>query len=529
MTQPLLLTNEAVAWAAIHAGLTAAYAYPGTPSTEILETLLQCKQAGEPIQASWSANEKTAYEEALGVSFVGRRALVAMKHVGLNVAADPFMSSALTTIHGGLVLVVADDPGMHSSQNEQDSRYYAEFANVLCLEPSTAQEAYHMTREAFDLSERFHMPIVVRLVTRVAHARSLVTFSPRRDPNPLDKVKEANNWILMPMNAKRQWKNLLAQQSALLDYSESCSHNRLSLAGSSLGVVTTGIADTYYREILEELDTHPSHLHIGSYPLPVSKLRKLAEHVDTLLFLEDGYPLVERKFRGIIPPDIRIKGKLSGHLPLDGELTPESVRTAFGLPVHPGLQVSDPSLVTPRPPQLCSGCPHADTFDFIKQAITSYPQHFVASDVGCYTLGALPPYEAIETCVCMGSSIGMARGAAEAGFYPVVATIGDSTFLHSGMPSLLDAISANTNMTLVIMDNEVVAMTGGQPSLLPSSRMKEIVLGLGVSPEHVHVVNAHRSKRIENLEIAKQEIAYPGLSVIIAVRECVETAKRHKH
>lgn len=528
MTQSLLLANEAIAWGAIHAGLSAAYAYPGTPSTEIVETLIQLQQSGEPIHASWSANEKTAYEEALGVSFVGRRALVAMKHVGLNVAADPFMSSALTKIHGGLVLVVADDPGMHSSQNEQDSRYYAEFAHILCLEPSTAQEAYLMTREAFDLSERFHLPVMLRMVTRVAHSRSLVEMSPRRSVNPLSKVEDAQHWILMPMNARRQWRNLLSQQPALLDYSESCHYNHLNLAGFSLGVVTTGVADTYFREIQGELDVTPSHLHIGSYPLPVTKLRQLVEHVDTLLFLEDGYPFVERKFLGLLSPDIRVKGRVSGHVPLDGELTPERVRAAFGLPVHQGMQLADPSIVSSRPPQLCAGCPHIDTFEFIKLALTPYNQHFVASDVGCYTLGALPPYEAIETCVCMGSSIGMAKGAAEAGFYPVVATIGDSTFLHSGMPSLLDAVAANTNMTLVIMDNEVVAMTGGQPSLLPSSRMKEIVLGLGVSPEHVHVIYTHRSKRAENLEIAKQEIAYPGLSVIIAVRECVETMKRHK-
>ena len=529
MIDMVLLGDEAVALGAVHAGLTASYAYPGTPSTEITEYLLRhAARYGKP-KATWCTNEKTAYEEALGVSMVGRRAMVSMKHVGLNVASDPFMNSALVAINGGLVVVVADDPGMHSSQNEQDSRYYADFARVICLEPANQQEAYVMTREAFDLSERFHIPVLVRLVTRLAHSRAIVTVGEAREENPLHKAADWKGWTLLPANARRQWHSLLERQKDFLVYSEASPHNALTItARHDLGIITTGLARNYYHENLEDLGGPPPHLHIGAYPIPVSKVRELLSHVEKVLVFEEGYPLVERFLRGIIPPGVAIAGKESGEVPADGELTPDIVRRALGLPVRRGMELPGGVTLPNRPPQLCDGCPHGDSLQALHAALKAFSTTLVTSDIGCYTLGALPPYSAIESCVCMGASIGMAKGAADAGFRPAVAVIGDSTFLHSGITPLIDAVAANTDMTLVIVDNQAVAMTGGQQTMLPSSSLKPLVLGLGVDPEHCHVLKAHRTATKANIEIIKTELDYHGLSVIITVRECIETLKAKK-
>ena len=524
MADMVVLGDEAVALGAVHSGLTAAYAYPGTPSTEILEYLRAYAGKFDGPLAAWTANEKTAYEEALGVSFAGRRALVAMKHVGLNVAADPFMNSALVAIHGGLVVAVADDPGMHSSQNEQDSRHFADFARVICLEPANAQEAYEMTREAFDLSERFHIPVMVRLVTRLAHSRGVIHVSPPRDENPASKVPVPSSWILLPANARRQWRALLDRQGDIRAYTAGSHHNVLSLDHRELGVITAGLGRNYYLENLEDIGFVPSHLHIGAYPIPADSVRLLVDHVKRVLVLEDGYPYIERQLRGLVPSSVEIQGKESGHLPPDGELTPDIVRVALGLRVRPGVDVAGLDLPS-RPPQLCQGCPHGDMYQSIRKALEGFETSIVTSDIGCYTLGALPPYGAIESCVCMGASVGMAKGAADAGFHPVIAVIGDSTFLHSGVTPLMDAIAANTDMTLIILDNEVVAMTGGQPSLVPSSRFEGLLRGLGVDAEHLHVITAHPRQVEQNSAIIRRELAHRGLSVIVGVRECLETAR----
>ncbi len=529
MPHRILLGDEAVALGAIHAGLTSAYAYPGTPSTEILEFLLDHqKRHGHP-HAAWSANEKTAYEEALGAVFAGRRAMVSMKHVGLNVAADAFVNSALLGIQAGFVVTVADDPGMHSSQNEQDSRFYADFARVPCLEPADQQEAYDMTREAFDRSEAFGVPVMLRLVTRLAHSRTGVETGEPRGENALRKTADPASWILLPANARRRWVSLLDRQHEFTAWSEDCRWNTLTLNPSrrELGVITCGIARNYYRENLDDLGWLPSHLHIGAYPLPVALIRRLAEHCERILVLEDGQPLVERQLRGLIPGGKPVSGRMSGELPATGELTPDNVRAALGIAPHAAVTF-DPGALPARPPQLCQGCPHGHAFHALQQALAGSDTHMVTSDIGCYTLGALPPWRAIESCVCMGASIGMAKGAAEAGFRPVVAVIGDSTFLHSGMPSLLDAAAHDTPMTVIILDNEATAMTGGQDPLVPSSRLYEVVLGLGVKPAHLHVVDAHPRKVDANAAVLGRELAHPGLSVIIAVRECIETAKTHK-
>lgn len=528
MTQEILLGDESVALGAIHAGITAAYAYPGTPSTEIMEFLLGSQQRKGSPHATWCVNEKTAYEAALGVCFAGRRALVSMKHVGLNVAADPFMNSALVATHGGLVLAVADDPGMHSSQNEQDSRYYADFARVPCLEPATQQEAYDMTREAFDLSERFAVPVMMRLVTRLAHSRTNVSVGEPRGENPIARAPQRNSWILLPANARRQWNDLLARQAAIDAWSEGCAHQRLTLHPTrrDFGVITAGVGRNYLRENLHDLGWEPSHLHIGAYPLPVALIRRLASHVKTLLVLEDGYPYIERQLRGLLPQSIEIIGRMSGAVPAAGELSPDTVRAALGMPPRT-LRALDGFVVPTRPPQLCQGCPHGHSYHALQAALEGSSSPMVTADIGCYTLGALPPYQAIESCVCMGASIGMAKGAADAGVHPVVAVIGDSTFLHSGIGPLMDAAAADTNMTVLILDNETIGMTGTQEPVVPPSRLEALARATGVAAEHFHVVDAHPRRVQENAALLQRELAHRGLSVVIARRECKVAAKRH--
>jgi indolepyruvate ferredoxin oxidoreductase alpha subunit len=527
MSEMVLLGDEAVALGAVHAGLTAAYAYPGTPSTEIVEYLIRYQRTHGGPRAQWCANEKTAYEAALGVSFAGRRTMVAMKHVGLNVAADPFMNSALVHINGGLVVAVADDPGMHSSQNEQDSRYFADFARVVCFEPASHQEAYEMTSEAFDVSERFHIPVVLRLVTRLAHSRGIVHTREARPENPPQKDTTRASWILLPGNARKQWRALLDRTDDIRRYVAASAHNRLEDAPGSVGVITTGLARNYYLENAPDLPAPLPHLHIGAYPFPVETIRAFVATRSRVLILEEGYPFVERALRGIVPPPFAIEGRESGHVPADGELNPDIVRASLGLPAREGLQLDGLTLPS-RPPQLCAGCPHGDSFHSITSVLASFSDAIVTSDIGCYTLGALPPYDAIDTCVCMGASVGMAKGASDAGYHPVVAVIGDSTFLHSGITPLLDAVASDTPMTLLILDNKTVGMTGGQPTIRRSSELEGVVRGLGINPDHMHVVEAHPRHTAENTEILRREVNHRGLSVIIAVRECIETVKRGK-
>lgn len=535
-TERVLLGNEAVAQGAVDSRVAAAYAYPGTPSTEVLEYLLRLPLggidgAGRPV-TRWAANEKTAYEAALGTSMAGGRALVAMKHVGLNVAADPFINSALLDLHAGLVLVVADDPGMHSSQNEQDSRFYAEMARVPCLEPATQQEAYDMTREAFELSERFRTPVVVRLVTRLAHSRTAVRLRPPGAPAPRLRPSDPSAWTLLPANARRRWRAVLERQEAIGRHLAESEHTALTLRpGARLGVVTAGVARGYFLEALEEfteLDEKPSHLHVGVYPAPEEALRRLAASVSTILVLEDGQPFLERRLRGVLPSGVEVIGRETGAVPPDGELDPDRVRRALGLPERACAALAEPLELPARPPQLCVGCPHRDSFAVLERALQGRDDVLVAGDIGCYTLGALPPFRALDSCVCMGASIGMALGAAEAGVRPVVAVIGDSTLLHSGLPPLLDAAVADAPMTVLLVDNEAVAMTGAQDTVAPSSWLEPVVLGLGVHPDHCRVIEAHPKRVDEAAEVLAQEIDHPGLSVVIATRECIEHARLRK-
>jgi indolepyruvate ferredoxin oxidoreductase alpha subunit len=529
MKAEILLGDEAVALGAIHGGLTAAYSYPGTPASEIMEYLLKAAAETQSFVASWSVNEKVAYEEALGVSFAGKRALVSMKHVGLNVAADPFMNSALTGSNGGLVVVVADDPSMHSSQNEQDSRYYAQFAQVVCFEPSSHQEAYDMTRLAFDLSEALGLPVLVRLVTRLSHSRSSVRPAEPRCQNAL-QPGISQDWTLLPVNARRRFKALLDKQVRMAQLSEDSVFNalELNLKNRNFGVIASGIAYNYIKENSREMENPPSILKISTYPLPEKMVGRLFEHVKTVLVAEEGYPFIERMVRGLFGvPGKTLVGKMSGHLPLSGELTPEIVRPALGLNPPEKFELGAFKLAA-RPPQLCTGCPHADTFNALNRALREFSQGNVFSDIGCYTLGAYPPYNAVQTCVCMGASVSMAKGGAEAGIRPSIAVIGDSTFGHSGLTPLLEAAAADTDMTVFILDNSTVAMTGGQPSFASGQRLLRVIEGLGVPKEHIRVIEPLPKNLEKNAAIIREEIEHRGLSVVVAARECLEEAKKKR-
>lgn len=512
----LLLGDEAVAWGAIDAGVAGAFGYAGTPSTEIFESI----QIFAPfLDARWSANEKVALEEALGMSYAGKRALVTMKHVGLNVAADPLMSSALTGVNGGLVLAVADDPGMHSSQNEQDSRFYAEFARVPCFEPSTHQECYDMVREAFRVSERFQTPVLLRLVTRLAHSRSTVVLpeeNERERRQVLLDLPNPNDWTLVPANARRRNRRLLDLQAQFLAYAEESPFNRLHLAGKR-GVLCTSTAHNYVREAIGD-DPADSLLRVAVYPLPGNLIRKLVDHCDEIVVLEEGYPFIESRLCGLYGvPGKQIRGKLEGSLPLDGELLPDTVLRALGMQSDEGMPAD--SLVAGRPPQFCKGCPHSSTFNAIIDATAGFDHPLMFGDIGCYTLGIMPPFSAVHSCVDMGASIGMAMGAARAGRHPVLCTIGDSTFAHSGMTGLLGAVHENANITVMILDNATTAMTGAQDSMATGEGLLEIIRGLGV--KHVLDFDPLPKHHAANVAAIKEGIAHEGLSVVVARRACV--------
>ena len=528
MQEKVLLGDESVALGAVHAGLASGYSYPGTPASEIMEYLIRIMGEEGSHQAHWCVNEKVAYEEALGVSYAGKRALVSMKHVGLNVAADPFMNSAVTRINGGLIAAVADDPGMHSSQNEQDSRYYADFAQIICLEPSSHQEAYEMARKAFEISERLSIPVMIRLVTRLAHSRARVKPAPARKPKPLN-LPEGRDWTLLPVNARRRFKELAENQPELRKFSEESEFNRIELNNKnrSLGIIASGIGYNYVMENLAQDENRPSLLKISAYPLPENLIRRLVEHVDTILVVEEGYPFIEKGIRGLFGISGKIiQGKLSGHIPLTGELNPGIVGSAL---TASGKKTEEKPLDIPsRPPQLCRGCPHIDTFKALNTVLEGYPQAAVFSDIGCYTLGALPPYQAVDTCVCMGASVSMAKGGADAGIYPSVGVIGDSTFAHSGITPLLDAAAADTDMTLVIVDNASVAMTGGQPTFASGDTLWKLAAGVGVNEKHIRVMTPLAKKHENNVRVLKEEIDHRGLSVVISSRECIQEARRRK-
>lgn len=525
MQKLLLLGDEAIAQGAIDAGISGIYAYPGTPSTEITEYVQRSKQAKENgIVSSWCTNEKTAMEVALGMSYAGKRAMVCMKHVGLNVAADPFINSSITGANGGLIIVAADDPSMHSSQNEQDSRFYGKFALIPILEPSNQQEAYDMVHFGFDLSEKYHIPVLLRITTRLAHSRSGVARCESKKQNDLSLPKNLTQFVLLPAIARKQYKVLLSNQENFENESENSPFNKyFDGSDKSLGIIASGISYNYLMENFLENNLPNPLLKISQYPLPIKLIEQLYNECDELLILEEGFPFIEESVKGLLNKGKKVKGRLDGTLPRDGELNPVLVAKAFNIEVIPGQAV--PDIVVGRPPSLCAGCPHIDSVVALNDSLTEFAKGRVFSDIGCYTLAALPPYQSINSCVDMGASITMAKGAADAGLIPAVAVIGDSTFTHSGMTGLLDAVNDNSPITVIILDNATTAMTGGQESAA-HGHIEDICKGLGVEDSHIKILNPIRSHAEENLKILKEELAYNGVSVIIPRRECIQTLSK---
>ncbi len=526
MQKLLLLGDEAIAQGAIDGGISGFYAYPGTPSTEIMEFVQHSKEAKEKgIPCVWSANEKTAMESAIGMSYAGKRAMAQMKHVGLNVAADAFVNASITGVNGGLIVVAADDPSMHSSQNEQDSRFYGDFALIPVLEPSNQQEAYEMAYNGFEISEKYNVPVLLRVTTRLAHSRAGVETSDKKTQREMSLPKDPRQFVLLPAIARRNYKRLLEMQASIKQASNESKYNKyIDGADKKTGIVACGIAYNYLMENFDGNCPHPV-VKISQYPIPENHLRKLRSECESILVLEDGYPLVEKELRGFFNEGITINGRLNGVLPRDGELNPNIVAKALNLPFGEGEAI--PEIVKNRPPSLCMGCGHRDVYNAMNEALIPYGDGRVFSDIGCYTLGALPPFNAINSCVDMGASITMAIGAADAGLVPAVAVIGDSTFTHSGMTGLLDAVIKNSPIVVIISDNSTTGMTGGQASAA-KGRIVNICKGLGVDPDHIRVLNPLRKNHAENMAIIQEELAYNGLSVVIPQRECIQTAIKTK-
>ena len=527
----LLLGDEAVALGALHAGLSGVYAYPGTPSTEITEYIQNHPMTRERgVHSDWCTNEKTAMEAALGVSYAGKRALVCMKHVGMNVCADGFMNSAVTGANGGLVVVACDDPSQHSSQNEQDSRFYAEFAQVPCFEPSNQQEAYDMVREAFDYSEENHIPVLMRLPTRMAHSRAVVQAREPRGQNEMHfpSADRAKFWVTLPGISRVRIKELAEDQIRFRHDSE-LSEDNLYTDGPdhSMGIVACGIAYNYLMENYPEGCPYPTPK-VTRYPFPKQLLQKITETCKTILVIEEGQPLVEEKLRGLLYEEadaaIKVKGRLDGSLPRTGELNPDHVRKAVGLPASQEFEAS--KVTVPRPPALCMGCGHRDFYTALNNVLKKYEGSRVFGDIGCYTLGYMSPFNAIHTCVEMGASLTMAIGAANSGVWPSVGVIGDSTFTHSGMTGLLDAVNSGADITLCISDNLTTGMTGGQDSA-GTGKLERICEAIGVAPEHIRTIVPLPKNYPEMEAVIDEELNYHGVSVVICRRECIQTAKRH--
>lgn len=446
MARLLLSGNEAVARGAWEAGATVGVGYPGTPSTETLEAF-----AGfDGVYAEWAPNEKVALEVAAGASLAGARTLATMKHVGLNVAADPLFTLAYTGVTAGLVILVADDPGMHSSQNEQDSRNYGAFSKVPVLEASDSAEALALAREAFEISERFGTPVLLRSTTRLSHSKGLVETGERIAPTERAQYQtDVAKWVMMPANARCRRVDLDARVEDLRHYFESSPLNRVEVRDTALGVVCSGVAYHYVREALPGA----SVFRVGSsFPLPLAAISAFASTVDRLVVVEEADDYLERSLRaagiGVSPITI----------PSTGELSPGLIRCAFECDT-PELRQEIEGLPG-RPPLMCPGCPHRPVFHALKKA-----RAVVLGDIGCYTLGALPPLSSMDSCVCMGASIGMAHGALIAGGVgtrPVVGIIGDSTFAHSGITGLLNTVYNSGAGTVIILDNRITAMTGHQ-------------------------------------------------------------------
>jgi indolepyruvate ferredoxin oxidoreductase alpha subunit len=513
----LMLGNEAVARGAYEAGATVATAYPGTPSTEITENIAKYDE----IYSEWSPNEKVALEVAMGAAIAGARSICSMKHVGLNVAADPLFTASYTGINGGLVVMVADDPGMHSSQNEQDSRFYARSAKVPMLEPSDSQECKDYVKQAFELSERFDTPTLVRLSTRIAHSQSVVELGEKLSYQLKDYIKNPDKYVMMPAMARKRHAIVEKRMAALREYANTTELNRIEWShargGKEVGVITSGIAYQYAREAF---GPEVSFLKLGMvYPLPEKLIADFAKEVKTLYVIEELEPFIENQMKKM---GIKVTGK--ERLPAMGELSTQIIKENL-LGIQAALQPPATEAIPLRPPVMCPGCPHRSVFYVLKKLKLN-----VSGDIGCYTLGALAPLESLDTCVCMGASIGGAHGMAVARgrefAKKTVAVIGDSTFVHSGITGLIDIVYNQGASTVIILDNSITGMTGHQhhPATgytikgSPTRRLdlEQLVKSVGV--DRVRVADPFDIKEFER--IVKEETAADEPSVIIAKRPC---------
>ncbi|NVN85059.1 MAG: indolepyruvate ferredoxin oxidoreductase subunit alpha [Rhodopseudomonas sp.] len=511
-----LTGNEAIARGAWEAGVRVAAAYPGTPSTEILENL--ATYPAEDIHAQWSTNEKVALDVAMGASFTGQRALCAMKHVGLNVAADAFMSLAYIGVNGGLVLVVCDDPGIHSSQNEQDSRIYGMLATVPVLEPSDAQEAYDFTKLAFEISEQFDTPVIVRSTTRLSHTRSPVAVGLRVDVPSRGFLDKPSKNVMIPAHARARHNVVLEREARLKDYLGAAPITRWERGDASFGIVTAGTCYPYVREVLPTA----SVLKLGaSWPLSGQLLREFCASVNRVFVVEELEPVIEKEIAAL---GFAVEGKK--FFPRAGEFSPEVLRAGFvqaGILPAPVTHNSWTPDMMPRPPVLCAGCPHTSSFMAVRASGAR-----VAGDIGCYTLACLDPLRGIDTTVAMGSSIGNAIGMAKAGeTKPIVATIGDSTFLHAGIPALIDAVYNQANIAVMLLDNHITAMTGGQEhpgtgktlrgEPAPQINYEALIRACGV--QWVKTVDSYDLAATH--QALREAINYRGVAVLISNRPCV--------
>lgn len=520
----LLTGNEAIARGAWEAGVVVCTAYPGTPSTEITENAAKYKE----MYAEWSPNEKVALEVGIGASIGGGRALVAMKHVGVNVAADPLFTVAYTGVNGGLVIVSADDPGMHSSQNEQDNRHFGRAAKIPVLEPSDSQEAKDFTKLAFDLSEQFDTPVMLRITTRVAHSQSLVELGERQEIGVKKYEKNAPKYVMMPGNARRQHVVVEARLEKLKEYAETTSLNRIEYRDPKIGVITNGITYQYVKEVLPEA----SVLKLGmTFPLAQQLITEFSQKVDQLYVIEELEPFIEDTVKSW---GINIHGK--DIFPVIGELLPEVIAQKMGFALNPVLRENEQAEVSPatpvRPPVLCPGCPHRGLFYVLNKLKVT-----VAGDIGCYTLGSLAPLSSMDTTICMGASIGTAMGMEKARgkdfARKLVAVIGDSTFIHSGITGLINTVYNQATTTTIILDNRTTGMTGHQDNpatgmTLKGEAIKEVdlvLLAKAVGVERVTVADPFDLPRLE--EVIKTELAAEEPSVIITKRKCALIEKNN--
>ena len=506
----LLSGDEAIARGAYEAGARVATAYPGTPSTEILEAL-----AGYPeVHAQWAPNEKVALEVALGASLAGARAIASMKHVGLNVASDPLITAAYTGVRGGLVVVSADDPGMFSSQNEQDNRHYARLAKLPMFEPSDSEEARQFTIAAFELSERFDTPVLVRITTRIAHAKSILPLGERVEHEPSGFARDPAKTVMVPGHARRRHELLEARMMELERWTEGCPFNRVERRDDGVGVIASGVAYQYVREARPRA----SVLKLGvTNPLPAGLIRSFAKSVKRLFVVEELDPYLEGQIRAL---GVQLAHPPSR--PRTGELSTEAVAQMLGVR-RKASRKSEPDL-PPRPPSLCPGCGHRALLSVLRRL-----KVFVSGDIGCYTLGVQPPLQTMDTCICMGAAIGVAHGVEKATGHTgnMVAVIGDSTFVHSGITPLIDVVYNRAATTTIILDNETVAMTGHQdhPGTGKTAagetthRLSLEAIARAAGVENVSIVDPYDLKKTR--AAIREAIASPGPAVVIARRRCV--------